>query len=182
MLATSREQLGVPGETAWRVPSLSFPSAHEARLDALKQYEAVQLFVERARKVRPNFTIDDTTVAPVAAICHRLDGIPLAIELAAARTRVLSPQQILDGLDDRFRLLTGGARTAVARQQTLRGVGRLELRAADRCRANIVRAVFRYSPVASRSTPPKSSQVPIPSARSRCWICCRALPIGRCWS
>ena len=142
VLATSREQLGVPGETAWRVPSLSFPSAHEARLDALKQYEAVQLFVERARKVRPNFTIDDTTVAPVAAICHRLDGIPLAVELAAARTRVLSPQQILDGLDDRFRLLTGGARTAVARQQTLRGVGRLELRAADRCRANVVRASF----------------------------------------
>ena len=86
----------------------------------LTQYEAVQLFVERARKVRPNFTIDGTTAAPVAAICHRLDGIPLAVELAAARTRVLSPQQILDGLDDRFRLLTGGARTAVARQQTLR--------------------------------------------------------------
>ncbi|MGH8978085.1 MAG: ATP-binding protein, partial [Acidimicrobiia bacterium] len=120
VLATSREQLGVPGETAWRVPSLSFPATHDARTDMLTQYESVQLFVERARKVRPNFTLDDTTAAPVAAICHRLDGIPLAVELAAARTRVLSPQQILDGLDDRFRLLTGGARTAVARQQTLR--------------------------------------------------------------
>jgi DNA-binding CsgD family transcriptional regulator len=86
----------------------------------LARYEAVQLFLERACKVRPNFGLDDTTAAAVAAICQRLDGVPLAVELAAARTRVLSPQQILDGLDDRFRLLTGGARTAVARQQTLR--------------------------------------------------------------
>jgi predicted ATPase/class 3 adenylate cyclase/DNA-binding CsgD family transcriptional regulator len=121
VLATSREQLGVPGETPWLVPSLSIPSQRtRPRLDALGQYEAVRLFVDRARKARPNFTVSNKTAATVAAICQRLDGIPLAIELAAARSRVLSVEQILDGLDDRFRLLTGGARTAVPRQQTLR--------------------------------------------------------------
>jgi predicted ATPase/class 3 adenylate cyclase/DNA-binding CsgD family transcriptional regulator len=124
ILATSREQLGVPGETAWRVPSLSVPAKYEERgpqrLDTLNHYEAVQLFVERARKARPNFTVTNDNAPAVAAICQRLDGIPLAIELAAARTRMLSADQILQGLDDCFHLLSGGARTAVARQQTLR--------------------------------------------------------------
>jgi predicted ATPase/class 3 adenylate cyclase/DNA-binding CsgD family transcriptional regulator len=121
VVATSREALGVPGETASRVPSLSVPHDHQpARLDALGQFEAVELFIERARNARPNFVVTNETAPAVAAVCQRLDGIPLAIELAAARARVLSPQQILDGLGDRFRLLTGGARTAVARQQTLR--------------------------------------------------------------
>jgi predicted ATPase/class 3 adenylate cyclase/DNA-binding CsgD family transcriptional regulator len=107
-LATSREPIGVAGEVTWRVPSLSAAD------------EAIELFTERARRVRPDFTINDTTAAVVAEICRRLDGMPLAIELAAARVRALSPADILDGLRDRFRLLTGGARTAVRRQQTLR--------------------------------------------------------------
>ena len=106
VLATSREPLGVGGETTWRVPPLC-PD------------DAVGLFVERARRSRPNFSLDTANSETVAAICRRLDGIPLAIELAAARVRALSVERILDGLDDRFRLLAGGSRTALPRQQTL---------------------------------------------------------------
>src|SRR6202166_30972 len=108
LLATSREAIGVAGEVSWRVPSLS--------LDG----EAVELFADRARHARPDFTLTDGNAAVVGEICARLDGVPLAIELAAARVRALSPPEILDSLHDRFRLLTGGARTAVRRQQTLR--------------------------------------------------------------
>ncbi len=108
ILATSREPLGVPGELSWRVPSLSLAD------------EAVELFTDRARRARPEFGVDDDNIALVEEICARLDGMPLAIELAAARVRALSLSQIVDSLHDRFRLLTGGARTAVRRQQTLR--------------------------------------------------------------
>ena len=108
LLATSREPIGVAGEVSWRVPSLSLAD------------EAVELFTDRARHARPDFTITDDNAAVVAEICARLDGLPLAIELAAARVRALSLAEILDSLHDRFRLLTGGARTAVRRQQTLR--------------------------------------------------------------
>jgi predicted ATPase/class 3 adenylate cyclase len=108
VLATSREPIGVAGEVSWRVPSLSL--AHEA----------IELFVDRARRARPDFAVDDDNAAAVGEICRRLDGMPLAIELAAARVRALSVAEILEGLHDRFRLLTGGARTAVRRQQTLR--------------------------------------------------------------
>ncbi|MFG1930427.1 LuxR C-terminal-related transcriptional regulator [Mycobacterium sp. NPDC048908] len=108
IVATSREPIGVPGEVSWRVPSLSLTD------------EAIQLFTDRARQVRPDFRITEDNSAIVEEICRRLDGLPLAIELAAARVRVLSPSEIRDGLHDRFRLLTGGARTAVRRQQTLR--------------------------------------------------------------
>lgn len=120
IIATSREPLGVDGETAWRVPSLSVPDQTGPMLvDALTQYEAVRLFIDRATKSRHNFRITNENAPAVAQICHRLDGIPLAIELAAARVRVLSPEQISEGLADRFHLLTGGARTAMPRQQTL---------------------------------------------------------------
>ena len=108
MLATSREPIGVAGEVSWRVPSLSLAD------------EAIELFTDRARHARPDFTLTDDNAAVVAEICARLDGMPLAIELAAARVRALSLAEILDSLHDRFRLLTGGARTAVRRQQTLR--------------------------------------------------------------
>ena len=108
ILTTSREPLGVPGELSWRVPSLSLAD------------EAIELFTDRARRTRPDFVVDQDNRALVQEICERLDGMPLAIELAAARIRALSLQQILDSLHDRFRLLTGGARTAVRRQQTLR--------------------------------------------------------------
>jgi class 3 adenylate cyclase len=108
LLATSREPIGVAGEVSWRVPSLSLRD------------EAVELFADRARRARPDFVVSDDNAAVVAEICARLDGLPLAIELAAARVRALSLAEILDSLHDRFRLLTGGARTAVRRQQTLR--------------------------------------------------------------
>ncbi|RDH75923.1 LuxR family transcriptional regulator [Mycolicibacterium moriokaense] len=108
ILATSREPIGVAGEVIWRVPSLSLND------------EAVVLFTDRAHLVRPAFSLTETHRATVTEICRRLDGMPLAIELAAARLRVLSPTEILDGLNDRFRLLTGGKRSAVPRHQTLR--------------------------------------------------------------
>ncbi|HME76545.1 MAG TPA: LuxR C-terminal-related transcriptional regulator [Mycobacterium sp.] len=108
LLTTSREPIGVAGEVSWRVPSLSLAD------------EALELFTDRARRARPDFTLSDGNAATVGEICSRLDGLPLAIELAAARVRALSLVEILDSLHDRFRLLTGGARTAVRRQQTLR--------------------------------------------------------------
>ncbi len=107
-LATSREPIGLAGEVTWRIPSLSLTD------------EAMELFVDRARLVRPDFRMTDDNAAAVTEICRRLDGMPLAIELAAARTRALSIAEIRDSLHDRFRLLTGGSRTAVRRQQTLR--------------------------------------------------------------
>ncbi len=108
VLATSREPIGVSGEATWRVPSLSLADA------------AIELFTDRARLAQTGFTVSSENAAVVAEICSRLDGMPLAIELAAARVRALSLAEILEGLHDRFRLLTGGARTAVRRQQTLR--------------------------------------------------------------
>jgi predicted ATPase len=108
LLATSREPIRAVGEITWQVPSLSLDD------------EAIELFIDRARQVRPDFAVSDENEATVTEICRRLDGMPLAIELAAARIRALSPTEIVDSLHDRFRLLTGGARTAVRRQQTLR--------------------------------------------------------------
>src|SRR5262245_20797360 len=119
ILATSRESLGLSGETVWRVPSLSVPSPQESSAEAVARSEAACLFVDRATAVAPTFAISDANAPVVDAICRRLDGIPLAIELAAARMKVLSVEQINERLNDRFRLLTGGSRTAVARQRTL---------------------------------------------------------------
>ena len=121
LLATSREALGIPGETSWRVPSLSLPEAKDgAAVDELRRSEAIELFEARAQSNRPGFAVTPANAPAVAQICRRLDGIPLAIELAAARVNVLSPEQLLAKLDDRFRLLTGGSRSALPRQQTLR--------------------------------------------------------------
>jgi predicted ATPase len=120
ILATSREAMGVAGETRLTVPPLSLPDPR--RLPAvvdLVRYEAANLFVERAKAVKPEFALTERNAMCVAQICYRLDGIPLAIELAAARVRVLSVEQIAARLDDRFALLTGGGRTALARQRTL---------------------------------------------------------------
>src|SRR5262245_7031116 len=113
ILATSRESLGLSGETVWRVPSLSVPSPQESSAEAVARSEAACLFVDRATAVAPTFAISDANAPVVDAICRRLDGIPLAIELAAARMKVLSVEQINERLNDRFRLLTGGSRTAV---------------------------------------------------------------------
>ena len=122
ILATSREALGIAGEATWRVPSLSLPDAQRPQPpEALTQYAAVRLFVDRAVAVLPTFRVTNQTAPAVAQICARLDGIPLALELAAARVRVLPPEHLLARLEDRFRLLTGGSRTALARHQTLQG-------------------------------------------------------------
>ena len=109
ILASSREALGIAGEVAYHTPSLA---------DA----ESTRLFVERARAVNPKFSLSESNASSVAQICHRLDGIPLAIELAAARSKLLSAEQIAARLDDLFRLLVGGSRTALPRQQTLRAL------------------------------------------------------------
>ena len=121
ILATSRELLGVEGERALNVYPLPAPS-HDRflDLDELSSYDAVQLFIERALAVSPAFTLAPANSAAVAQICRRLDGIPLAIELAAVRLRSLSPEQIAQRLDDAFHLLVGGSRTSLPRQQTLR--------------------------------------------------------------
>jgi predicted ATPase/DNA-binding SARP family transcriptional activator len=123
VLATSRELLGVPGEAVWPVPPLAVgpdPAAGQvAGVEVLAGYDAVRLFAERAAAADPGFALA-ANAAVVAELCRRLDGLPLAIELAAARVRALPPAEILARLDDRFRLLAGGGRTVDARQQTLR--------------------------------------------------------------
>ncbi len=118
VLATSREGLAVSGERLLTVPSLQTPDS-TMTIEDLLVTEAVRLFVQRAQDARSSFATEDEEAATVGELCRRLDGIPLAIELAAARVRVLSPKEILDHLDQRFKLLTAGRRTAVTRHQTL---------------------------------------------------------------
>jgi non-specific serine/threonine protein kinase len=121
ILATSREQLGIPGETTRPVPSLSVPDPElPSSPQQLSRFEAVTLFAERAAAAAPTFSITEDNQRAVAEICHRLDGLPLAIELAAVRLRALSAQEIADRLSDRYRLLTVGPRGVPTRQQTLR--------------------------------------------------------------
>ena len=123
ILASSREALGIAGEQTHRVPSLSLPDANEIHTPAsIAAFEALQLFVDRCVKVDADFRVTVDNAPTLVSICHRLDGIPLAIELAAARVRSLSVEEINRRLDHRFRLLTGGSRTAVPRQQTLRSL------------------------------------------------------------
>ncbi|HEU0297117.1 MAG TPA: adenylate/guanylate cyclase domain-containing protein [Anaerolineales bacterium] len=122
-LASSREALGLSGEVSYSVPSLSLPDVkHLPAIEQLSQYEAVRLFMDRALIVVPHFVMDKDNAPFIAQICSRLDGIPLAIELAAARLKMMSVAETSRRLDDRFRLLTGGARTALPRQQTLRAL------------------------------------------------------------
>src|SRR5262249_18968471 len=120
LLATSREPLRTAGETTYRLSSLLLPSHAPASPQQLAHYDALLLFVERAREVMPGFSATDANVGAIAQVCACLDGIPLAIELAAARVRALSVAQIVERLADRFRLLTGGDRAGPLRQQTLR--------------------------------------------------------------
>ncbi len=118
VVATSRQTLDLDGELAWRVPSLSLPPA-DASLDQLGESDAAALFVARAAAVRPGFTPSEDDAATIAAICRELDGIPLALELAASRLRVLSVEEIADRLDDRFGMLRSSRRGVPARHQTL---------------------------------------------------------------
>ena len=121
MIASSREALGIAGEVSYRVPSLGLPDLQNpSSFESLSQYESIKLFIDRATSAVSTFSVTNENVSAIAQICHRLDGIPLAIELAAAKIRALSVEQIAKRLDDRFRLLTGGSRTALERHQTLR--------------------------------------------------------------
>ena len=120
VLATSREPLGLAGEVTWRVPSLSLPARGAVvDVDALGAFDAFTLFVDRARRARPDLRLSAAQIEAMVDICQQLDGIPLAIEFAAARCRQLAPERIAADLGQRFRLLTGGVRTALPRQQTL---------------------------------------------------------------
>ncbi|RZL84805.1 MAG: tetratricopeptide repeat protein [Rhodococcus sp. (in: high G+C Gram-positive bacteria)] len=121
ILATSREPLGIGGEAVLRVPPLAVPDPErQTSLRGLPKYDAVSLFAERGAAAVPGFALTEENAAAVAGICHRLDGLPLPIELAAARLRAMSPEQILERLTDRYALLTRGSRGAPTRQQTLR--------------------------------------------------------------
>ncbi len=121
ILATSREALGITGETVFSVPVLSFPDlSHMSQLQNLKEFESIQLFVERAAAIQPDLALTQENAFAVTQICYRLDGLPLAIELAAARVKMFTLQEIARRLDDRFRLLAQGSRTALPRHQTLR--------------------------------------------------------------
>jgi Predicted ATPase len=121
ILATSREALGLIGEDVWSVPILSLPDVQYLSLiDLLMQYGGIRLFVERACAVRSDFSLTEQNALSVAQVCQRLDGMPLAIELAAARVKMMSVDEIAKRLDDRFDLLTGGSRAALPRHQTLR--------------------------------------------------------------
>ena len=121
ILATSREPLGVPGEAVFGVPPLSLPAAHEEpTVGGLLRCEAVRLFVERARSRLPDFDLTPQNAGPTASVCRKLDGIPLAIELATARMGALAVEQVAERLEDSLGLLTGGARTVDPRQQTMR--------------------------------------------------------------
>ena len=126
ILATSREPLGITGETAWSVPVLSVPDTERlpqgraTLLRVVMSYESVQLFVERAQARQKSFVLNDRNARAVAQVCRQLDGIPLAIELAAARVKAITVEQIVSHLDNHLGLLTVGNRTAQSRQQTLR--------------------------------------------------------------
>src|SRR6185369_1425440 len=123
ILASSRERLNIAGEKAYPLAPLAVPLPQQRlALDALAQFASVRLFVDRAVAARPDFTITSDNAAAVADICHRLDGIPLALELAAARVRAMTVDKIAERLGDRFKLLARGDRTALPRQQTLRAL------------------------------------------------------------
>jgi predicted ATPase/class 3 adenylate cyclase len=123
ILSTSREALDIPGEVPFRVPSLSAPDTRRIPpIEKLIEYESVRLFVERAGVIQPDFALTHANALSIAQICHRLDGIPLAIELAVARVKMMRVEQVAERLDDRFRLLTGGSRTALPRHQTLQAL------------------------------------------------------------
>ena len=159
VIATSREGLGIPAE---RVVPVT-PLATDADGDA------VELFVTRARAARPEFALDAATTPTVVELCRRLDGIPLAIELAAARTRSIAPAKILERLDERFRMLTGGSRTAVARHQTLQAAVDWSYELLSDAETRGARSAVGVRGRRSRSTRPRRSRATTRSTRSTCW-------------
>jgi predicted ATPase/class 3 adenylate cyclase len=169
ILVTSRAALRLRGEHLFPVPPLSLPQVRGAQMsaDTLAGYEAVRLFVERAREVQPAFVLTDDNANAVAEICTRLDGLPLAIELAAARLRLFSPEELRDRLRDRLRLLRGGPRDLPTRQQTLRGTIEWSYELLDAEERALFRLLSVFSPtrveavesVAARLEPLEDSDV-----------------------
>ncbi len=183
ILVTSQQALGIPGESVWRVPSLAVPPApsagpagHEAEalITAHRQSEggsSVQLFVERAQAILPTFTLTAGNAIDVAQICRRLNGIPLAIELAASRVRLLTPHEIADRLDDMLGLLARQAPGGLARHQTLRarrstGATRFSRSGSASCSAGL-----QSSPAVSPWRMPRLSAPAWASSRNRYWTC-----------
>jgi predicted ATPase/DNA-binding SARP family transcriptional activator len=155
VLATSREPLGITGELLCPVPALALPP-EDADAESAGAYDAVRLFTDRAAAVRPGFALDAGTVGPVVRICRALDGTPLAIELAAARLRALTPGQVADRLGDRFRLLNVGSRTALPRHQTLRAVVDWSWELLDAAERRVLR---RLSVFTGGATPESAEEV-----------------------
>ncbi|WP_067491398.1 AfsR/SARP family transcriptional regulator [Actinomadura hibisca] len=158
VLATSREPLGITGESLCHVPSLPLPPADADAAEALR-HASVRLFADRAAAVRPGFAVDDETAPQVVAVCRALDGIPLAIELAAARLRSLTPAQVAARLHDRFRLLTGGSRAALPRHRTMRAVVDWSWELLDDTERTVLR---RLSVFAGGATPEAAARVCLP--------------------
>ncbi|HET9906978.1 MAG TPA: adenylate/guanylate cyclase domain-containing protein, partial [Anaerolineales bacterium] len=144
IIASSREALGINGETVYRVPSLSLPE-NGSSVSSLLDSEATRLFAERAEKANAAFVLTTENASYVTQICERLDGIPLAIELAAARVKLFTAEQIAARLDDRFKLLTGGSRTALPRQQTLRALIDWSYHTLNETEANALRRLAVFS-------------------------------------
>lgn len=156
VLATLRESLNLPGEQVYRLSPLPVPPLREEQLStahSLSQFESVRLFIERARLQRAEFAVTNVNAPYVAELCHRLDGIPLAIELAAGRLRSLSVEEITSRLGERFRLLTGGSRTLLPRQQTLRALVDWSYDALDKTEQTLLQRLSVFVGV-RRSLPP----------------------------
>jgi hypothetical protein len=179
ILATSREPLGVAGETVLLVPPLSLPDpGHPPAPEELERYEAVRLFVERAGSATPTFELTERNASTVALLCRNLDGIPLAIELAAARTKVLSVAQISSRLADNFWLLKGASRTADPRQQTLAATLEWSHELLGKP-SGPSSAACRFSPVDLPWERRRGSAPQEASKRTTCWICSRAWSTSR---
>jgi predicted ATPase len=171
VLATSREALDITGEVAWPVPPLSLPDVRRlSDVESLPRYESARLFLERAAAVRPAFALTEQNAQAVAQICYRLDGIPLAIELAAARVKVLSVEEISERLEDSFELLASGGRTAmpVRGRCTRRWTGAT---ICSRTKSEPCSGVFRCSPAVSTCRPHKPSAVGTVSTGTECRRC-----------
>ncbi len=199
ILATSRQSLGIIGELVWSVPSLSVPDRRPASTEekdavsALMAYEGVQLFVARAGLVRPAFRLTSQNAAAVGQICRQLDGIPLALELAAARLKALSVEQVASRLEEGFSLLTGGSRTALPRQQTLKAALDWSYHLLTEPERTLLRRLYIFAggwtlDAAEEVTgdrlqvTEKALTVPCPlSPRTKCWTFSPAWSISHWW-
>jgi DNA-binding SARP family transcriptional activator len=183
VLCTSREPLHIPGELVWRVSSLSLPDPHQSPpLAGLLECESIRLFCDRASAVDTSFTLTDANSRSIAQICHRLDGIPLALELAAARVGVLSPEQIVARLDDCFTLLSQGSRTAMSRQQTMKALLDWSYMTSLPTTSDCCSGAWQCSPAPFIYPHWRVSQAPMASHLVRYWTCSSVWWTNPWWS